>query len=618
MDLHLHLPAKSSTVSILTSFTNKSAMIVYYCVIFFDLFSSRGISIKLPENPNPQPLKWWQSEIIYQVYPRSFMDSDGDGVGDLKGIESKVDYIADLGAGAVWLSPIYESPMKDFGYDISNFTNIDPIFGTMDDFLSLATKLRENGLKLVMDFVPNHSSDLHVWFNLSVHRQEKYEDFYVWKNASGYDSEENPIVPNNWVSFFGGSAWEWNEIREQFYFHQFVAGQPDLNFENPEVLHEMLEIMKFWLDMGVDGFRMDTVPSMFEDQRFLDEAEDPNRPPNSIPTDYSYWSHIYTYDLPATRDSWQISENYLISDGKERCMMIEAYVGSLDKLFLYYGTKTKPIAHFPFNFEFITRSNQVDPFNMLILLLPGSAVTYYGEEIGMTNTNLTWEETVDPPGCQAGPERYQLFSRDPERTPMQWNYDKNSGFSTGDSTWLPINPNYKELNVQAQNETSGDSHLKVYKQILSLRKTDTWKYGSLEAYALENGQGFGFARIYKGSGFIVLANYLDGDMIINVGEHFKDIPDSAMVYTTSVNFQPEMSVGSFISTKSVTIRGKHSIILTFSKSENEKKNDTWIWTIVNWILLSKANFYLFTIISDLNNGHIVKPVWNLQNNYNTV
>ncbi|ODM96637.1 Maltase 1 [Orchesella cincta] len=570
------------------------------------MFSSRGISIKLPENPNPQPLKWWQSEIIYQVYPRSFMDSDGDGVGDLKGIESKVDYIADLGAGAVWLSPIYESPMKDFGYDISNFTNIDPIFGTMDDFLSLATKLREKGLKLVMDFVPNHSSDLHVWFNLSVHRQEKYEDFYVWKNASGYDSEENPIVPNNWVSFFGGSAWEWNEIREQFYFHQFVAGQPDLNFENPEVLHE--------------------IPA------FLDEAEDPNRPPNSIPTDYSYWSHIYTYDLPATRDSLadfrKLLDTYQVSDGKERCMMIEAYVGSLDKLFLYYGTKTKPIAHFPFNFEFITRiksgfngtdvenivnewfekmpegnmadwllgnhdqpriasrfgSELVDPFNMLILLLPGSAVTYYGEEIGMTNTNLTWEETVDPPGCQAGPERYQLFSRDPERTPMQWNFEKNSGFSTGDSTWLPINPNYKELNVQAQNETNGDSHLKVYKQILSLRKTDTWKYGSLEAYALENGQGFGFARIYKGSGFIVLANYLDGDMIINVGEHFKDIPDSAMVYTTSVNFQPEMSVGSFISTKSVTIRGKHSIILTFSKSENEKKNDTWVWTIVRQFL----------------------------------
>ncbi|CAL8101472.1 unnamed protein product [Orchesella dallaii] len=583
----------------------------HFRVFTFLLLLSNGLAIKLPENPNPQPLAWWQEDIIYQVYPRSLMDSDGDGVGDLKGIESKIDHFVDIGVGSVWLSPIYESPMKDFGYDISNFTNVDPIFGTMEDFTSLSNALKEKGLKLVMDFVPNHSSDLHVWFNKSIHREGKYEDFYVWRDPKGFDDQGNPILPNNWISSFGGSAWEWNEVRQQFYLHQFVAGQPDFNYENPEVLKEMLAAMKFWLDLGVDGFRLDTVPSMFEDQRFLDEPEDPNRPPESIPSDHGYWLHIYTYDLPATREALaeyrKLLDIYSLSDGRERCMMVEAYVNPLEKLFLYYGTKEKPVAHFPFNFEFIKRVTRnfngtdivgvidewfekmpegntanwlvgnhdqwriasrftpedVDAFNMLIMLLPGSMVTYYGEEIGMTNANISWEDTVDPAGCQAGPDRYQLFSRDPERTPMQWTGEEGTGFTTGNTTWLPINPNYRELNVQAQNETTGDSHLKVYKRISALRKTDTWRYGSLEAKAIDEGAAFGYSRIYQGKGFVYLANYVNSNTTINVGQEFEGIPAQATVYTTSVNFQPETAVGSSISTGSVTISGKHSIILEF-------------------------------------------------------
>jgi len=282
-----------------------------------------------------------------------------------------------------------------------------------------------------MDFVPNHSSDLHLWFNKSIAREGKYEDYYVWKDPKGFNATGHPIPPNNWLSSFGFSAWEWNDVRQQFYLHQFVPGQPDLNYENNDVLNDMLAAMKFWVDKGVDGFRMDTVPSMFEDQRFLDEPVNPNPPPGTIPTDPDYLVHIYTYNQPDTLKALaeyrRILDVYNAEDDRDRCMMVEAYVNPLEDLFKYYGTKKDPIAHFPFNFEFIKRvtknfngtdiagvvdewlekmpegntanwllgnhdqpriasrfsSEVVDAFNMLIMLLPGSQVTYYGEEIGM-------------------------------------------------------------------------------------------------------------------------------------------------------------------------------------------------------------------------------------------
>ncbi|CAG7819460.1 unnamed protein product [Allacma fusca] len=191
-----------------------------------------------------KPLEWWQQTVVYQIYPRSFQDSDGDGVGDINGIISKLDYLLELGIGAVWISPIYESPMVDFGYDISNFTRIDPIFGTDEDFKRMAAEFKKRDMKLIMDMVPNHSSDLHDWFQKSIDRIEPYTDYYVWRDANSTDADGKPVPPNNWVSLFGGSAWEWNDKRQQFYLHQFAKQQPDLNFDNIEVLDFLADMRR--------------------------------------------------------------------------------------------------------------------------------------------------------------------------------------------------------------------------------------------------------------------------------------------------------------------------------------------------------------------------------------
>ncbi|XP_021952619.1 alpha-glucosidase isoform X1 [Folsomia candida] len=582
-------------------------------VLIFSLqivFFTNGMKIPQKQDPLPE-LKWWDSGIIYQVYPRSHQDSNGDGIGDLAGIQSRLDHFVELGIQAVWISPIYQSPMADFGYDISNFTDIAPVFGTLDDFRNLSDAMKERNIKLVMDFVPNHSSDEHVWFNRSVNRIEPYTDYYVWKDAKGFEIDGTPIPPNNWVSVFGGSMWTWNDIRQQFYLHQFVAKQPDLNYENPKVLTEILAAIKFWLDMGVDGFRVDAVPHMFEDQRYLDEPADPNAPEGSLPDEYRYYLHPYTYNLPKVLDALaeirQLIDIYTAFDGKDRCMMVEATIPNLDDLFLYYGTESRPIAHFPFNFEFINRIKPgfngtdilsmvdewfqkmppgatanwlvgnhdnhrvskrfgdyiVDPLNMLIHLLPGSSVTYYGEEIGMQDTWISWVDTVDPAGCNAGEDRYELFSRDPERTPMQWDATKSAGFSTADRTWLPIHYNYTILNVAAQSG-SDESHLEIYKKVELLRRSNAFKFGSLETKAPNDGAVFAFSRIYNSTGFIMLANFGDAQETVNASLEFEDIPAIARVYTRSQGFVPEGTfVGSSINTNEIVIGARHSLIVEF-------------------------------------------------------
>jgi len=584
--------------------------VVLACTIVQSLAAATVKTVKIPPKKNA-PLEWWQETIIYQIYPRSHKDSDGDGVGDLVGIQSSLDYLVDLGVNAVWISPIYKSPMKDFGYDISDFKDIEPVFGNLEQFRTLAAAMREKDIKVIMDFVPNHSSDEHEWFQKSIQREAPYEDYYVWRNASGVDPEGNPIVPNNWVSVFGGSSWTWNENRQQFYLHQFVAGQPDLNFENPKLMEELLDAMKFWLDLGVDGFRVDAVPHMFEDQRFLDEPENPDRDPSTTPAEYSYWSHPYTYNLPQVLDALaefrKLLDIYTLVDGRQRVMMVEAGVPTLEELFEYYGTAEKPIAHFPFNFELTKISppltgtvlqnvlnnwfsklpegytsnwlignhdqkrvakrfgrEAIDALNMINLLLPGSTVTYYGEEIGMDDTFLTWEQTVDPAGCQAGPEKYEQYSRDPCRTPMQWNASRNAGFSDGDSTWLPLNPNYETLNVATELDST-ESHIKVYKEVSALRKTDAWKYGGLQYAAPNQGQVFGFTRIAEdGTGFLVLVNFGDLLVTVNAGSTFENVPSSAIVTTRNVGFIPTTTViGSSVTTANIVVGAKSSLIVSF-------------------------------------------------------
>ncbi|XP_032685970.1 maltase 1-like [Odontomachus brunneus] len=468
---------------------------------------------------------WWSHTVFYQVYPRSFMDANDDGVGDLKGVTSKLEHFVESGVGAIWLSPINRSPMVDFGYDISDFKDIDGIFGTIEDFKDLVARAKKLGLKVILDLVPNHTSDEHYWFNQSVHRVGKYADYYVW--ADGRNNNKDP--PNNWLSVFSGPAWTFNETRKQWYFHQFERRQPDLNYSNPNVQEEMQEVIEYWLRKGVDGFRVDAVPHLFETNYTSDEPE--SKAPDVTKDDYGYLNHTLTKDQPQTYElvrSWRkILDDYANrTNTDEKVMMTEAYT-SLENTIKYYNYGS----HIPFNFNFIMNVNansnaaefkniidewmkakpkdgvanwvmgnhdrnrtatrypgRPDQMTMLAMTLPGVAVTYYGEEIGMVDkSDISWEDTQDPQACNAGKEKYRSRSRDPVRTPFQWNSGLHAGFSnTKNKTWLPIHENYRTVNLHAQ-KSANESHYKVYRALTKLRETsDALKSGSVTTQVLNS------------------------------------------------------------------------------------------------------------------------------------
>ncbi|XP_054004462.1 maltase 1-like [Hylaeus anthracinus] len=445
---------------------------------------------------------WWKSTVFYQIYPRSFMDSDGDGIGDLKGITSKLDHIKDAGIGAIWLSPIYKSPMVDFGYDIEDFRSIDKTFGTLDDLKALIARAKELALKVVLDLVPNHTSDKHEWFLKSLNKTSKYADYYMWKNTK--------LPPNNWLSVFNGSGWTFNEARKEWYFHQFYKEQPDLNYTNPAVQEEMKDVIKYWLDMGIDGFRIDAVPHIFESN--IDKDEPPSYLSKNS-SEYTYLSHIYTKDQPQTYDliqNWrEFVDKYADElNQDEKVLLTEAYTG-WDNTIKYY----KYGSNVPFNFKFITNVNsnstaadfkeiidhwisstptgfapnwvmgnhdrtrigtrypgRTDQMTMLAMILPGVAVTYYGEEIGMVdNSTLRVYDFRD--GC---------------RTPMQWNDSAQAGFSTNATTWLPVNTNYHELNLEKEKKDP-NSHYNLYKSLTRLRNSSVaLKHGNTTAFVVNN------------------------------------------------------------------------------------------------------------------------------------
>lgn len=475
------------------------------------------------------------------------MDSDDDGVGDLKGITSKLEYFVTTGVGAIWLSPINRSPMVDFGYDISDFKDIDKIFGKMADFKNLVARAKELGLKVILDFVPNHTSDEHCWFQDSINRTGKYEHYYIW--ADGKDNNTSP--PNNWLSLFGGSAWTYSLTRNQWYLHQFHRRQPDLNYTNPDVQEEMKDIILFWLRNGVDGFRMDAVPHLFEINYPFDE------PINSVEgttKDYNSLNHIYTKDQPETYNlvqSWrktldEYADQYNTS---EKIMMTEAYT-TLNNTIKYYHYGS----HIPFNFNFITNATstsnanvfkniidawveaipkggvanwvmgnhdrnrtasrfpgRVDQMTMLAMILPGVVVTYYGEEIGMVDKmDISWKDTKDPQACNAGEKSYQSRSRDPVRTPFQWNSQRNAGFSNASATWLPIHQDYANVNLLLQ-QRQNESHYLVYRALIALRNTsDALKFGSLTTDVVNNTVLYIVRKTNKDA-VILLINFSDKD-----------------------------------------------------------------------------------------------------------
>ena len=303
--------------------------------------------------------QWYDGANFYQVYPRSYKDSNGDGVGDLQGIKSKLQYIKDLGIDGVWLSPIYKSPMADFGYDISDFRDIHDEFGTLDDFQDLANECDKLGLKLILDFVPNHSSDEHEWFKKSERRESGYEDFYIWRSGKR-DNVSNIIVPpNNWLASFRYSAWRWSEIRQEMYYHNFHYKQPDLNYRNPNLVREMKNVLTFWMNKGVSGFRIDAVPTLFEtmnpDGSFPDEPR--SFRPNCDRYDECYLNHTFTQDQDETYDmvyQWRkLVDDFTTSHNIEpKVLMTESYA-RIDLTIKYYGNGATKGSQIPFNFELI-------------------------------------------------------------------------------------------------------------------------------------------------------------------------------------------------------------------------------------------------------------------------
>ncbi|KAH9491672.1 Maltase 1 [Bulinus truncatus] len=543
-------------------------------------------------------LTWWKTGIVYQVYPRSFKDSNGDGIGDIKGIISEIDYFLYLGINCIWLSPVYKSPMVDFGYDIADYKDIDPIFGTVDDFKLLVSEIHKKGLKLITDFVPGHVSTEHEWLRRSVRRDGKYTDYFIWSDGRTLVNGTR-VPPNNWLSAFCGSAWKWNEQRGQFYYHAFDPTQADLNYRDENLRWEMEDTLRYWLDLGVDGFRVDAFSPLYETQNVY--QDEPLSGKNVHDTDYDFLDHIYTTNQPEsipTLSSWyQIMNEYTQQDGKDRFMVVEVF-STVDIRNRVYVTGASP-----FNFDLIHMSSTptgqeivhtvlneyfhlpegawpnfvlgnhdnrrvshrygaryVNVYNMLLLTLWGTPTTYYGEELGMLEADVSWNETVDPAGRNTGPDRYQNFTRDPERSPMQWSSQYQAGFTTGNTTWLPLGDNYTTINVQSQKESNEQTSLKLYRQVAHLRKRQAFQTGTFKVILVTN-DAFAYLRTGVTEEYMVVLNF--GQSII-----VTDLSGSGRSTATVSVLTPGLSftVGQLIQLKTITLESGHGLILKLDTS----------------------------------------------------
>jgi alpha-glucosidase len=442
-------------------------------------------------------LHWWQTGVIYQVYPRSFQDSDSDGVGDLTGIIERLDHLVALGVDAVWLSPIYPSPMADFGYDILNYTDVAPLFGTLAQFDVLSAEIKRRGLKLVLDYVPNHTSSEHPWFKAArSSRNNPKRDWYLWR-----DPVAGGGPPNNWLSHFGGSAWAWDAPTQQYYYHSFLKEQPDLNWRNPQVVAAMHEVLRFWLKRGVDGFRIDVLWLLIKDDQWRDNPANP-RYQSGAPL-FDSQIPLYTSDRPEVQ-TIVAGLRRVADEFDDRVLIGEIYL-PLDRLMSYYGADLDGV-QMPFNFQLLLSAwnarelaSLIDRYEsllppaawpnwvlgnhdrprvatrvgaaqariaaMLLLTLRGTPTTYYGDELGMQNVAIPPDRVQDPleknvPG--------QSLGRDPCRTPMQWDGSKFAGFSSVEP-WLPLAPDHAVTNVLLESEDP-DSMLCLYRKLLRLRK----------------------------------------------------------------------------------------------------------------------------------------------------
>jgi alpha-glucosidase len=484
--------------------------------------STMQVSNRAKGAASANEVDWWKNAVIYEIYPRSFQDTNGDGVGDLNGITERLDYLKDLGVDALWLTPVYPSPDVDFGYDISDYRNIDPQYGTLADFDRLVAEAKKRHIRILMDMVMNHTSDKHEWFIQSrSSRDNPYRDWYVWHDGKGQTATDKGVPPNNWQSFFGHSAWEWDEKTRQYYYHKFYVQQPDVNWDNPKIHEAFKDIVRFWLNRGVGGFRFDAITTLFEDPSLADEGIVKGKDGNPIinaygdptldnsKTDNQPGLHAVVHEMRKTADAFN-SPKF----PGTRVLIGETYLPNIEELAKMYGSPDKPEFHLPMdtqvgfinkldvtafrhklidvqteighNIPLLLFDNHDNPrldmrygdgvhdtdiqraLSTVLFASRGAALFYYGDEIGMKTTPPTRKEDVkDPIGVIGWPKEK---GRDGERTPMQWDASANAGFTTG-KPWLPVPPSAATINVEAA-KADPNSLFRWYQSLIRLKKTN--------------------------------------------------------------------------------------------------------------------------------------------------
>jgi alpha-glucosidase len=529
--------------------------------------------------------EWWQTGIIYQVYPRSFMDSNGDGVGDLRGILNRIDYLQWLGVDCIWLSPIYPSPMADFGYDVSDYTAISPIFGTLADFDALLAETHRRHMRLILDFVPNHTSDQHSWFiEARASRDNSKRDWYIWR-----DPKSGGGPPNNWLSNFGGSAWKFDESTGQYYFHAFLDKQPDLNWRNPDLRKAMYDVLRFWLNRGVDGFRVDVIYHIVKDDQFRDNPRNPDYKPGQNPT-HEYLA-TYIADRPEVHDI--ISEMRKVLDQySDRMLVGEVYL-PIERLVAYYG-KGGDGVHMPFNFQLVTLpwkastistaiqnyekalpsygwpnwvlgnhdnpriasragSAQAGVAGMLLLTLRGTPTLYYGDEIGMADVPIAPNQVQDPfeknvPGMGLG--------RDPQRTPMPWDASHHCGFTSG-QPWLPLGDDCNHINVAVE-QNDPRSLLHLYRNLIILRRAEpALHHGSYSPIASSD-RTIVYLRSHAGRCFLIALNLSGEPQAIEPMERTRDPAQGRLLLSTHLDRVDERIAGT------IQLRANEGIVVEWN------------------------------------------------------
>ena len=511
-----------------------------------------------------QQQPWWRGAVIYQIYPRSFMDANNDGIGDLQGVITKLPYIKSLGVDAIWISPFFKSPMKDFGYDISDYRDIDPMFGTMDDFDQLMAHAKSMDIKVIIDQVLSHTSDQHPWFIESREsRDNDKADWYVWADAN-----EDGTPPNNWLSIFGGVAWQWEPRRQQYYLHNFLTEQPDLNFHNPQVRAQVLDNVEYWLKKGVDGFRLDAINFCYHDKALRDN---PAKPPSerkgrgfSEDNPYAFQYHYFNNTQP--ENVGFMEEIRALMDKYPGVVTLGEISSENSLLTMSQYTKGDKRLHMAYSFELLTEDSspkyirqtieeleanlsdgwpcwaignhdvqrvatrwssaadkkanptQAKMFNAMLASLRGSICTYQGEELGLDEAEISFEQLQDPYGITFWPN---FKGRDGCRTPMPWQkMSAHAGFSDAEETWLPVVDSHQQQSIEQQQENA-DSVLSHYQTFMQWRKQmDELRYGSI-TFTETTDTLLAFVREYQGQSVMACFNFSAEEQSLSVAENIE-------------------------------------------------------------------------------------------------